>query len=296
LGSDLTRIFRLASLIAAVTWLGAVIAPSQQTTGLSPTLELEKPRYAADESIRFWIGLTSASEIPEEEQSSCILHWVRPDGSRLDEKVSWPIDGDGSRGWQGGWGFRKQPVSLGHYVVSFGCAGQRTADESFEVVANPFSSSIRAKWTLVDTNAGGSVHARPALLHVENGTDRALRFAKPGLVGSEVELQVKVLQPPSMQSMFVPESALLRPDEIPSFSLQKVDWSNQSRWPMITVPPGGSADRIVDLQSAYPFRDEQEYEVTMSTVLTVFVGEREDPDAGFFPLRIPVSETVHFRW
>jgi hypothetical protein len=283
-------------LIAAVTWPGTVIAPSQQTTGLNPTLELEKPTYAADESIRFWIGLTSASEIPEAEQSSCLLHWTRPDSTRHDEQVGWPLDGDVSHGWQGGWGFGKQDVSLGRYVVSFECAGKKTPDQSFEIITDPLSSGIRAQWILVDTKSGSSIHARSAFLHVENGTDRVLRFAKPGLVGSEVWLQVKALQPPSAVSTLVSESAILRADEIPSFSFQKVEWSNQSKWPMITVAPGGSADRAVDLQSAYPFRNEQEYEVTISTTLTVFIGEREDPDAGLFPLRVPVSTTTHFRW
>jgi hypothetical protein len=50
------------------------------------------------------------------------------------------------------------------------------------------------------------------------------------------------------------------------------------------------------LGSAYPFREGQEYEVTIHTVLTVFAGERGDSDAGLFPLQLPVSATAHFRW
>jgi hypothetical protein len=290
------HISRLVGLIAAGTWLGTVIAPSQQTTGLIPSLQLDKPIYSQDEAVRFWVGVTSASAIPEGLRTSCLLHWIRPDGSRLEEQVPWPMDGDSTRGWQGGWGFGKQHVNLGGYVVSFECAAQKTPDQSFEIVANPLSGGIRAQWILVDAKSGGSIHAPSAFLHVENGTGRVLRFAKPGLVGSDVSLQVKTLLLPSIESMFVSESAILRADEIPSLSFQMIDWSNQSKWPMITVPPSGSADRPVNLQSAYPFRNEQEYGVTISTVLTVFVGEREDPDAGFFPLRIPVSTTAHFRW
>jgi hypothetical protein len=290
------RLSTLLSLIAAGTWLGMVVAPSQQATDLNPSLQLEKPIYSADESVRFWVGVTSSSETPEALRTACVLHWIRPDGSRLDEQVPWPLDGDSSRGWRGGWGFGKQPVSLGDYVVSFECAGQKTLDQTFEIVANPLSGGIRAQWILVDTKSGGSIHARSAFLHAENKTGRVLRFAKPGLIGSEVSLQVKTLRPPSLESTLVSDSAILRADEIPSFSFQKVEWSNQSKWPMITVPPGSAADRTVDLQSAYPFRNEQEYEVTISTVLTVFVGEREDPDAALFPMRIPVSTTAHFRW
>jgi hypothetical protein len=287
---------KLVSWIAAGAWLGTVVAPSQQTTDLNPSLQLDKPIYSADESVRFWVGVTSASETPEALRTACFLHWIRPDGLRLDEQVPWPLDGDSSRGWQGGWGFGKQPVSLGGYVVSFECAGQKTLEQTFEIVANPLSGGIRAQWILVDTKSGGGIHARSAFLHVENGTGRVLRFAKPGLIGSEVSLQVKTLRPSSLESTLVSDSAILRADEIPSFSFQKLEWSNQSKWPMIAVPPGGAADRTVDLQSAYPFRNEQEYEVTLSAVLTIFVGEHEDPDAALFPMRIPVSTTAHFRW
>jgi len=43
------------------------------------------------------------------------------------------------------------------------------------------------------------------------------------------------------------------------------------------------------LDSAYSFRSDAEYEVTIGTVLTVFVGEPGDAGAGLYPLRIPVS-------
>jgi hypothetical protein len=94
----------------------------------------------------------------------------------------------------------------------------------------------------------------------------------------------------------IPQSALLRAEEIPSFSLLQLDWNNQARWPMVTLPGGGSADYGLPLQSAFPFRNEQEYDVTISTVLTMFVGEGDDSDARLFPLRIPVSAAAHFRW
>jgi hypothetical protein len=291
------HIVRLTSFIVVGTWLGVAVATSQQTSGFSPTIQLEKSIYAADESVRFWVGVTSASQIPEALRSSCVLHWVRPDGTRLDEHVPWPRDGDTSRGWTGGWGFGKQSVSLGRYVISLEFGGQETTDQSFEIVKNPFSSRMSAHWIFVDTKSAGGIHARGAFLRVQNRTDRVVRFAKPGLIGSEVWLDVKTFQPPSMESMFVSQSALLQANEIPSYSFEKqLEWSNQSRWPMITVPPGDSKDRTVDLQSAYPFHGGQEYEVTISTVLTVFIGEREDSGAGLFPLRMPVSATAHFHW
>jgi len=284
------------SLIVAGTLLGLGAAPAQQETGFTPILQLEKPVYVADEAIRFWVGVTSNVGIPERLRSSCILHMVRPDGSKVNERVAWPVDGDPSLSWKGGWGFGKQSPVPGRYVVSFECAGQRTGDQAFEVVPNPYSRSVEARWVFFDTKSGGDIHACGAVLHIENKTDRVLRFAKPGLSGSEVFINVKQFQPAFSESTFVPESALLRTDEIPSFSFERLEWGNQSRWPMIAVPAGGSVDRSLMLQSAYAFRADREYEVTISTVVTLFIGEHEDADAQLFPLRMPVSTTARFRW
>jgi hypothetical protein len=285
-----------ASLIAIGCWLGAVVGLSQQTARLRPSIELEKPVYVAGESIRFWIGVTADADIPEALRQSAVFHTVWPDGTRTDEHVSWPADGNTSRGWKGGWGFGNRSPSPGHYVVWFEFAGQKTTDRSFDIVPNPFSNSIAARWIFTNTKSGGSDHVRGALLHIDNRSDRALRVAKPGLLGSEVWLDVKAFQTPSSASTFIPQSAMLRSDEIPSFSVDKLDWNNQSKWPMIAMPAGGAADRSLTLASSYKFRDGQEYEITIGTVLTAFVGEPGDSDAQLFPLRIPVSATARFRW
>ena len=287
---------RFACLSIVGIWLSVGVASAQRSTSFGPILELEKSVYVAGEAIRFWIGVTSDVPIPEALQSSYVVHIVRPDGSRVDERVSSTADGDPSRAWKGGWGFGTQTPSLGRYVVSFEFAGQRTAEQTFEVIPNPFAQGIEARWIFVDTKSGGEVHSRGVLLHIENKTGRELQFAKPGLSGSEVWLHVKQFQPPYSKSTFIPQSALLQADEVPSFTLDTLDWSNRARWPMVIVQDGRSVDRGLAFQSAYPFHDGQEYEVTISTVLTVFVGERDDADAQLFPLRIPTSGTARFRW
>lgn len=65
---------------------------------------------------------------------------------------------------------------------------------------------------------------------------------------------------------------------------------------MITVPTKGSEDVKLDLRPCYSFRNGDEYEITLDTVLTVFVGESYDAGAELFPLRLPVSATARFRW
>jgi len=290
------RSSRIASFLPIGIWLGAVTAPSQEAAAYGPTLQLEKTIYVAGESVRFWVGVTSELDIPESLQSSCILHIVRPDGGRIDERVSWPLDGMTSRGWKGGWGFGKESPGPGRYVVSFEFAGHDTGDQAFEIVANPIASQIEARWIFYDASAGGGVHGSGARLHVENKTGRLLRFAKPGLPGSEVWLTVKTFQPPSLSSTFVPQSALLRANEIPSFSLERLDWRNETTWPTITVPDAASVDRDVELQSAYSFREGRDYEIAIETVLIVFAGGRNDPDAQLFPLRIPVTGSERIHW
>jgi hypothetical protein len=286
---------RFASLTAIIAWFGGVVGSSQQIPAFGPTLQLEKPIYVAGESIRFWIGVSARADIPEALRQSGVVHIAGSDGSRIDQQISWPTDGNPSRGWKGGWGFGARSTSPGRYVVWFEFAGQKTGNQSFEIVANPFSNSMEARWIFADTKAGDN-HVRSASLHIENRTGRVLRVANPGLLGSEVWLNVTVFQPLASASIPVPQSALLGAGEIPSFSFDKLDWDNQSRWPMLIVPGGGSTDRNLLLQSSYPFRDGGEYEVTINTVLTVFVGERDDFDAQLFPLRIPVSRTARFRW
>lgn len=279
-------------LMLAATVIGALMAQSRPPGGFTPVLEIEKPVYLVDESIRFWVSVNADAPIPEGVRSSCVLHWVRPDATAFDERIPWPIDGDPTRGWLGGWGFRKESPGIGRYTVSFEFAGHRTAAQSFNVVSDPFKGRIAAHWIFAVTGSVGGAHTHSALLHVENRTGRALRFAKPGLMGSEAWLELKTFQPPSTAAVPVLPAAA----EIPGFSLNRLDWDNQSKWPMIEVAAGGSVDRPLALGTAYAFREGQEYEATIHTVLTVFVGERGDSDAGIFPLRMPVFATARFRW
>jgi hypothetical protein len=52
----------MSRLIAAAMWLGVVVASPQQTTSFGPILQLEKTIYLADESIRFWVGVSRSQK------------------------------------------------------------------------------------------------------------------------------------------------------------------------------------------------------------------------------------------
>jgi hypothetical protein len=83
------------------------------------------------------------------------------------------------------------------------------ADQPFEIIPNPYSNQLEARWVFFDSKSGGGIHMRGALLHIENKTGRVLRVPKPGLIGSDVWINVKAFQPPSSGSMFVPQAAML---------------------------------------------------------------------------------------
>jgi hypothetical protein len=157
-----------AGLLAALACLHAAAGPR-------PILRLEKPVYTVDESIRFWVGVTAEEAIPEALQVPLILHWTRPDRTKTDENVSWPIDGDCSLGWEGGWGFGTRRPELGRYTLSLEFAGQRTAELSFDVVANPFRDSMTARWVF----AAGAVDPLRAVLHGRLPARAARRFPVP---------------------------------------------------------------------------------------------------------------------
>jgi hypothetical protein len=243
----------------------------------TPTLTLDKYQFFPDESVRFWIGVSATDPIPESMWESGAVHIVRPDGSKLDQHVSAPIDGNRSLSYKGGWGLGPGPHPLGKYRVSFEYAAKKTEEQILEIVPNPFAGGVQAYWVFNQSSS--------AVLLVENHTDRMVRFAEPGLMGSEISIGVSQDQPRSSDQRFVPESAISPPHMTPQYSFDNLDWTNISRWPMVLVPPGQSVERTIALAAAFPFRNHREYDVRLSYVLTLFIGESSDPEAALFPER-----------
>jgi hypothetical protein len=266
-----------------VSWLLGVVclAASAQT----PILILDKQQFFPDESVRFWIGVSAQDPIPEAVRESGIVHILRPDGTRLNQPVHSPIDGDPSSSYKGGWGLGPGPHALGSYYLSFEYAGKKTEDQVLDIVPNPFEGRVRAFWIY---------HSHQAVLRVENHTGRMVRFAEPGLMGSE--LWITVREEHSTAGQLVPESAISPPHTTPGYSFENLNWSNLARWPMVEVPPGQAEERTVALAAVFPFRDNQQYDVKLDLTLTIFVGESSDPEARLFPERRIVPGNTQFRW
>jgi len=264
-GLNIWKRIRLVS--RASLWLAAAAAMAQ-----TPSLTLDKHSFFPDESVRFWIGVSATEDIPEALWSSGVVHTVGPDGTAVDQRVSRPPDGDSRRGFKGGWGLGPGPHRLGAYRVSFEFAGKKTGEQILEIVPNPFAGGVEAYWTF---------ESHRAVLRVENHTARMVRFAEPGLMGSEISITVR--QGGSSDSRFVPAEAVSPPLATPAYSFDRLDWSNLARWPMASVPPGQAAERTIALSGSFTFREGEEYDVTLGVALTLFIGESGDREAGLFP-------------
>jgi hypothetical protein len=164
---------------ASVSLSGFAFALAQ-----TPTLTLDKHQFFPDESVRFWIGVSATDPIPESTWDSGAVHIIRPDGSKLDQHVSAPIDGNPSMSHGGGWGLGQGPHLLGKYRISFEYAGKRTEEQILEIVPNPFAGGVQAYWVFNKSSA---------VLRVENHTDRMVRFAEPG--STDISIGVRQDQP-----------------------------------------------------------------------------------------------------
>ena len=127
----------LLSLVAEPVAPRVMAAPEAQRppTPARPIIELEKTRFASNEEVFFWVGVTAPDDyrIPRSLWTTCRLIITRPDGTKRIDVVGWPIDGMLDRGWRGGWGLRSEPLQIGRYVLVFEFAGQRTSPYSFTV-------------------------------------------------------------------------------------------------------------------------------------------------------------------
>jgi hypothetical protein len=151
-----------------------------------PTLRLEKPKYVLGESIRFWIGVKciECNPIPKKYWNTCFLYITRPDGTEKKESVSWPVDGMIDRGWTGGYGFGKEEVQVGKYILVFEFAKQKT--EPVEVIVE----ELDIPKTKVDIPNGKAPNKR---MNADQSISSAVLAGQlaPKTIGHNIEFQVE---------------------------------------------------------------------------------------------------------
>jgi hypothetical protein len=140
----------ISIIVASVLFsLSPNCARSQdKAEGIEPVLRLEKPKYVLGEGIRFWVGVKPKDSpvIPEKFRKPCLLTITKPDGTIEKQAVGRPADGPMDRGWYGGWGFGKDEVTAGTYILVLDCAGEQTKPVELTVERNNLLDQIKAQF------------------------------------------------------------------------------------------------------------------------------------------------------
>jgi hypothetical protein len=140
-----------------------------------------------------------------------VLHVIRPDG------VQTNADGIVARGWAGessveGRHVARQPaVGAGPLSILFEWDQKHSPEAELTVCEWDLQDRILARWVF----EGDDFQHAAAVLTVENQTDRVLRFARLGIMGSEVWLScTQDGLNPSQESTFYPWKELFPGEDI----------------------------------------------------------------------------------
>jgi hypothetical protein len=294
-----TRRLLVLGVSALVLLMTSFVRAQQTSTPARPIVELEKPRFASNEQIFFWIGVTAPDNyrIPESLRTSGRLTITRPDGTTRVDVVGWPIDGPGDRGWRGGHGLRGETPQIGRYTLVMEFAGYKTDPVSFVVENIPAASQITGEFEFPPALSLGSGNAVVTLV-VRNGSTEEIRFPHRGVTMAEVWVRLdKKVGERWGASFFVPHAVLLSAAGIQPSRIGETTftWNLVDRVPTVTLPAGGTYRLPLPLAptlSAYIGRmPSGEYEIVFGTSVQILVGARDGAHADLAPLRLAVSST-----
>ena len=259
--------------------------------GLQPVLRLEKPRYIEGESIRFWVGVkpNNSAKIPQELRKPCSLSVSKPDGTEREESVGWPVDGMVDHGWSGGWGFGDDKVGPGVYVLILECAGEKTAPLELIVEQNQILTQIKAQFRFEREGSITKTTDVPIVLTVDNDSKATIRFPQRGAMMEGLTLQVIRKDPAFQSDFFYPWKKLSHSRFVPdTYSWDYTDI------PSVTLKPGEHFEQKFLLKDAFFFDKAGDYRISIGTVFSVLVGEKDGPFANVSPIRIPATASAHF--
>jgi hypothetical protein len=257
---------------------------------IHPVLRLEKARYLLGESIRFWVGveIEPPGINPRQQRKTCSLEITKPDGRVEVQSVGWPLDGDLSRGWLGGWGFAAE--SPGGYSLALECEGESTQRLPLIVEKNEISNQVTASFRFEKSGPIKMGDPIPVVFRVTNDSPFPIRFPQRGVMMEGVSLSVVRDKPAYRSDFFYPWEKLrqfpLSPDTY--------TWDVAAKLPSITVEPGKRFEQRLTLNDAYEFEQPGNYAVTFSTVVSVPVGDQDGPLADLCPIRVAADKTEVF--
>ena len=257
--------------------------------GIHPVLRLEKPHYLLGESIRFWVGVEASDSIPSDLRKPCALTITKPNRSTEVQTISWPFDGDPSKGWSGGWGI--SATEPGDYELDLECSGERTGPIPLVVEADQISQTIRATFEFAKSGSIKNGTGIPVLFSVINDSAFPIRFPQRGVMMEGISIEVVRDDPAYRGDFFYPWEKL---KQFP-LSYDTYTWEAAAELPSVTLEPGKRFQQRLALEDAYHFDKPGNYTVTFSTVVSVLVGDEHGPYGLLCPIRVVAEKNQTFR-
>jgi hypothetical protein len=199
-------------------------------------------------------------------------------------------------GWRGGWGLGSEKLQLGVYVVVFEFAGQRTVPASFVVEDVPILKDIVGEFLFPSPFLLGAADRVTLLLR--NQSSQTIRFPHRG--GMNGSISVELIGERLRSAFFVPHAVLLSAAGINQSSIADTfTWDLAPTVSTVMLPPGGTYRLEVPLSAVLTAAEtatpipRSEYEVRLSTVVQVLIGERDGAWGGLGPFRLRVASVAH---
>jgi hypothetical protein len=98
-------------------------------------------------------------------------------------------------------------------------------------------------------------------------------------------------EPYATSEFFYPREKL---DGVSACALDGYSWRNASGVPSVVLRPGEHLEQPVLLNDAYSFETPGYFQVTLSTVLAVLVGEKDGEFRDLCPIRLPAEARARF--
>ena len=103
-----------------------------------------------------------------------------------------------------------------------------------------------------------------------------------------ISLEISLKEPPSHWALFYPWEKLSHTNVMPD----TYSWDSPEI-PSVTLKPGEHFEQHFLLQDAFSFGRPGDYQVTVATVFSVLVGEKDGAFAGVCPIRIPATGSAN---
>jgi hypothetical protein len=282
-------------LITVLVLMSAAALAQRTAPPIRPILRLEKPKYVLGESIRFWEGLevTKADHrIPAEliqARTPCSLTITNPDSTKESQTMEWPVDGDISHGWIGAASLKAGMT--GTYTLVLTCSGISSPPLALPVEENSILKKIKVNLRFEKSGDLRRYASVPVIFTVRNDSSYPIRFpVRAAIVDEGVYLHVVRHNPDQTHDLSYPA------DKLTHAVVRTLAYTfrNADRIPSETLVPGGHLEQRLYLDDVFKFDEPGEYQITISTVLSILVGDSNGHFKDISPIRIPAEQSATF--